>query len=91
MGINIEQTEAQFKIMYGHPDSWSQAAKAVHDVLFNHVRRPVAAREHDISTQTVHAFIGRNEARHVGTQKEFDKLSKYIEAGKAKKESENEE
>ena len=74
--MNIEQTKEQYEILYGNRDGWSKTTKAVYDVQFNHVKRPVAAREHGVKTPTIHAFIERNNTKHIEAQKAFDKYTR---------------
>lgn len=63
---NIGQTEGQFLSLYGsNKEKWSGAAKATYDVLFNDAYRNTAAKEYDIKSQTIHAFLVRNRDKHL--------------------------
>ena len=62
--MSKEQTEKQFEILYGDKEKWSKTTKAVFDVLFNGVHRPVAAREHKVTTQALQSFLVLNKVKH---------------------------
>lgn len=69
-----EQTQEQFELLYGNRATWSQTTKAAFDVLFEGAHRPVAAREHGITPQTIQRFFETNKLKHIAN-------TEYAQAG----------
>lgn len=82
---NISQTEKQYRLLYGNESKWSSTTKAVYDVLFKNARRAVAGKEHNVTVQTIHAFLVRNKQKHDGMFKLTELQNEYEQAGQDEK------
>jgi hypothetical protein len=76
----MNQSEEQFKILYGDDKSWSKTTKAVYQHLFKGERRIVAANNNQVTEQSMHAFLRTNELKHLKQDKVLVDAIKYRDA-----------
>ena len=76
----MKQTKKQFEMMYGNRSNWGKTTSAVFDVLFHDFHRPVAARKHCITTQSIHRFLQNNELKHI-ERIGMESTQQYLKAG----------